>query len=177
MRTLLLTDLSPAIPALTSEIGAYFVQACYVCFALNNHPARLQLQVSGAFSELFTVEWPGAVSNQMKRAWNDPDEATEQGAYGIAILLIRALTSHTVIERSRKGSGFDYWIGDVTDDTSAPFERKARLEASGIAKGTNAMIRSRVVRKLNQTKASDGVYPAYIVVVEFSRLLAWVEVK
>ena len=52
-----------------------------------------------------------------------------------------------------------------------------RLEASGILLDSNTMIRSRVVGKLNQTAASDGVYPAYIAVVEFSRLRAWVEVK
>ncbi len=111
VRTLALADLSAAIPALTAEIGAYFIQACYVCLALNNHPPVVQVQVDGTFTEIFTLEWPGAISSQTRRAWNDLDEATEQAAYGIAILLIRALTPYTVIERSRKGSGFDYWIG------------------------------------------------------------------
>jgi hypothetical protein len=49
-----------------------------------------------------------------------------------AILLMRALTGYTVIERSRKGTGFDWWLG--TEDNL--FQGKVRLEVSGILRGT-----------------------------------------
>lgn len=65
------------------------------------------------------------------RCWNDEEFTTEQAAYGIAFLIIRELTDLTVIERSRKGTGFDYWLGTTTDE-GQPFKNKVRLEVSGI---------------------------------------------
>jgi hypothetical protein len=43
------------------------------------------------------------------------------------------LTDYTIVERACKGTGFDYWLGDEDDDL---FQWKARLEISGILKGT-----------------------------------------
>lgn len=87
------------------------------------------------------------------------------GAYGIAFLLIRDLTGLGVIERSRKGTGFDYWLGHAGDDL--PFQNKARLEVSGIRQGDAARQAARMSRKTKQTERSDGVLPAYVIVVEF----------
>ena len=96
--------------------------------------------------------------------WNDLEEATQQGAYAVAILLIRALTGYTVIERSRKGTGFDWWLG--TEDNL--FQGKARLEVSGILRGTMRRINSRIKARMDQTRQSDKLaLTAYVVVVEF----------
>jgi hypothetical protein len=82
----------------------------------------------------------------------------------VAILLIRALTGYTVVERSRKGTGFDWWLG--TDDNL--FQGKARLEVSGILRGTRRRINSRIKARLAQTSQSDNLaVTAYVVVVEF----------
>jgi hypothetical protein len=100
----------------------------------------------------------------MRHYWADPGETTEQGAYGIALLLVRALTGLTVVERSRKGTGFDWWLGP--DDRL--FQAKARLEVSGIREGDLRTIRSRVRVKVKQTERSDvSGFPAFVVVVEF----------
>ena len=47
------------------------------------------------------------------------------------------------------------------------------LEVSGIRKGDNSRVKARVKQK-KQTKLSDGKYPAYIIVVEFSIPLSFV---
>jgi hypothetical protein len=91
-------------------------------------------------------------------------EATERGASAIAFLLMLQLTDYTVIERSRKGTGFDYWLGHKDDMI---FQRAARLEISGILSGTAQTVDTRVAQKKKQTRRSDGALPAYIVVVEF----------
>ena len=81
-------------------------------------------------------------------------------------MLVRTLTDFTVIERSFKGPGFDYWLGH--DD--GLFQGKARLEVSGIRNGTEAQVNQRVKEKLNQITPSDHTgLPAYIVVVEFKQ--------
>ena len=82
----------------------------------------------------------------------------------------------SVVERSRKGTGIDYWLGD---DVEQPyFQSKARLEVSGIGSGNAATIRRRVKEKRDQTRPSDGTHqPAHIVVVEFSGPIAHVETR
>ncbi len=65
-----------------------------------------------------------------------------------------------------KGFGFDFWIGSA-NDASTLFQRKARLEVSGIRKGTKSTIQSRVNMKLKQIAPSDAVAPGYVAVVEF----------
>jgi hypothetical protein len=101
----------------------------------------------------------------MRHCYNDPERATENGAYGIAILVIRDLTGFTVVEQSRKGTGFDYWLGY---EEGPMF--KARLEVSGIRAGDESTISARVQQKVRQTKRSDSLsLPGYIVVIEFSQ--------
>jgi hypothetical protein len=124
------------------------------------------MTVGGIYTDAYAVYWT-CVNYQTKRCWNDIPVTTEHGAYGIAFLLIRLLTPFTVIERSRKGPGFDYWLGEEDDSL---FQKKARLEVSGILCGTEGEVNSRVKQKLEQTNPSDQKgLPAYIVVVEFSR--------
>ncbi|MDZ8054165.1 MAG: hypothetical protein RMX68_017240 [Aulosira sp. ZfuVER01] len=79
------------------------------------------------------------------------------------------VTKFIVIERSRKGTGFDYWLGSEDTAGELPFQNKVRLEVSGIRKADNSRIRARIKQKIEQTNPSDGKFPAYIIVVEFSR--------
>ncbi|MEM9008358.1 MAG: hypothetical protein AAGE59_33220 [Cyanobacteria bacterium P01_F01_bin.86] len=78
------------------------------------------------------------------------------------------LTPLTIIERSVKGKGlgFDFWLGSV-HYTAPLFQRKARLEVSGIRHGSETLLQSRVNMKLKQISPSDAVAPGYVVVVEF----------
>ena len=60
---------------------------------------------------------------------------------------------------------FDYWLGDRD---SLLFQKKARLEVSGIFKGDDSVIRKRYALKNEQTSKSDSLLlPAYISIVEF----------
>lgn len=133
-----------------------------------------ELSVHGRYSEGYRLLWP-EVTDQIERCLNDPEVATEHGAVGIAVLLIKRLVGYAVVQRSRKGTGFDYWLGDEADTL---FRNKARLEVSGIRHGDQKTIRARVQQKLVQTEASDETrLPAYVVVVEFGQPLAEVRQK
>lgn len=105
----------------------------------------------------------------MLRAWGDEETTTEHAAYGIAILLIEELTEYTAIARARRGTGIDFWLGTRPDDPKQPFEYKARLEVSGIRQRNVRRISARVSQKKQQASLSNREYPAYIIVVEFSR--------
>jgi hypothetical protein len=140
-------------------------QAGAVCLENQGHLCGVRFVVQGTLTATFEVHWALRVTEAMRRYWNDLEEATEQGAYGLAILLVRSLTGYTIVERSRKGTGFDWWLGN--DDNL--FQGKARLEVSGILRGDARRINSRVATKVTQTKQSDhSGLTAYVVVVEFS---------
>ena len=123
------------------------------------------MQISGEIGGRAILEWQTA-SALIRRCWNDDEEATEHGAYGIATLLVPQVSDLQVVERSKKGTGFDYWLGSSTE-TESLFQNRARLEVSGIRTGTEAAVAGRVRKKLKQTERSDADLSAVVVVVEF----------
>ena len=173
MRSLDLGKLSDQCPNMTASAIQGCAEAAAVCLTEVPHLSGVVMRVTGKHSESYSMSWP-AVTAQMSRTHADPDEATELGACGVAFHLIRDLESRQVIERSRKGTGFDYWLGEDGDD---PFQNKARLEISGIRRaGSRSAVAQRVKQKRLQTMRSDAMsIPAYIIVVEFSGPLAHIE--
>ena len=182
------------IPGITREKGNDLAQAGAVCLELQRHQQGVRCPVRGYFRKSYTLAWP-QVTDQAIRTWNDPDEAAEDGAAGIAALLASREIGYPVILRSRKTTGIDYWLGDRDVDNISQVEQAAtmelrealqddglivrgRMEVSGIQFGNDSIVRARVKRKLNQTNRSDhwGL-PAYVVVVEFGRPLAEVRAK
>ena len=101
---------------------------------------------------------------QLKRSTEDLQEATEHGAEYISVLFAIEHTSYTVVRRSRKKTGVDYWLGKKEDEL---FQDAARLEVSGILNDKKAL-ESRKKQKIRQTDQSDASsLPAYISIVEF----------
>jgi len=123
------------------------------------------MAVRGALEATAQLYWQSP-DDQTRRCWADPNVATEHGACGVATLLVPEISDLTVVERSRKGTGFDYWLGEKNDEGPL-FQGKARLEVSGIRTGSDSTVASRVKQKLRQTQPSDGSLPAIVVVVEF----------
>jgi len=170
-----LNVLKEGLPGVSKARGPEHAEACLVCFGLHEHPIGVELEVKGDYENNFRVIWDDVLTEQIRRAWNDVDEATESGACGIAFLLILALTEYTIVRKSRKGTGVDYYLG-YKDNLIV--QDAARLEVSGIFEATSErdMMR-RVEQKLKQTNPSDGLMPAYIVVVEFSNPVAYMVKK
>jgi len=162
---LALDDLGNGTPGISPEYGWSLAQAAAVCLDSQGHSSPTEMPVGGDASAEIDLEWE-APDERARRTWADMEFATEQGAYGIATLLVPKISDWTVAERSRKGTGFDYWLADQSDEGPL-FQNKARLEVSGILSGTDSKVSGRVKQKLEQTTPSDGVLPALVVVVEF----------
>jgi hypothetical protein len=145
----------------------------FCCLEDRGHANGVVLKVAGTFNRTFKLYWEH-VDEQTRRFCADEEVTTEHGAYGIAFLLIKKLTEYTIIERSRKGPGFDFWLGK---DNESLFNKKARLEVSGIRDGDMTTVKTRARQKINQVKPSDGQLPAYVVIVEFSMPLSEVVKK
>ena len=85
-------------------------------------------------------------------------------------MLALKLTDFTIIEKSARKNGFDYWLGQKGDIL---FQKKARLEISGIFKGAEKDVNARYKVKVKQTNQSDSLnLPAYVGIVEFSNPIA-----
>ena len=116
------------IHGISPPLGKALAEAGGVCLESQGHAVGVVLSVRGYSDNVYPLNWP-PITEQSQRSWNDPEVATEHGAVGVAVLLILKETGYTVIESSRKGTGFDYWLGDETD--ALPMNSKARLEVSG----------------------------------------------
>ena len=161
------------VPAITPAVGGYLAEAGSICLESQGHNPGVGLSVRGesTTTHTLTLTWLPA-TDQARNAWIDEDNATEYGAIGVAILLAKDQIGYTVIRQSRRGTGFDYWMGDTSDEG---FQDKAKLEISGIRQGDDNAIRTRIRRKLRQTDLSKRLsLPAYVIVVEFGRPIAQV---
>ena len=186
-------------PGITAEKGAELAQAGAVCLEERGHAQGVMLTVRGSVSNSYRLAWT-PVTPQARRTWADDDEATEDGAACIAALLANREIGQAVVVRAAKSTpqqpaGFDYWLGDDNIANMSEAERAAtdslatflddgglvvrtRLEVSGIRNDNDAVIRTRVRRKLRQMDRSDTLgLPAYATVVEFGRPLAEVRRK
>lgn len=171
MKELNLEILKEGFPAISKSVGAYLAEGGAYCLEAQGHKIGVVLELTGAFEEKVKLLWPEQIDNQIMRTWADTQEATEFGAIAVAILILQSFTNYTVIERSFKGTGFDYWLGlGEYNENRLPFEqRKARLEVSGIWRESKTnTIDARIEFKKQQVKKSDDLnLPVLIIVVEF----------
>ena len=181
-------------PGITAEKGAELAQAGAVCLESQGHNNGVPLTVRGSFNNSYRLAWV-PVTRQAIRTWSDDDEATEDGAASISVLLANREIGQQVILRCRKSTpqnptGFDYWLGDDNADKMSDAERAAtesladilangnlvarsRMEVSGIRNGNDSIVQTRVRRKLRQMNPSDTTgLPGYATVVEFGQPLA-----
>jgi hypothetical protein len=165
-----LEDLPAQCPRLSAAAGRYMADAAALCLGEQGHGREVSLRVTGEFRARYILH-RSEIGDQV-RATYDADEATEFGACGIAILVMRDQSGWTV-QRAFKGSGFDYWLGTI--DAERPFQNMARLEVSGIRHGNAGRITARMKEKREQVRVGDAALPAYIVVVEFGSPQARVE--
>ena len=156
---------------------ADYIGACApVCLEHQSHRSGVVMSVDGDNKADFQLTWEALIERH-RRTCADLQEATEYGAYGLAVLVLRETVGKTVMERSAKGPGFDFWIGDE-EDSQLPFKGLARFEVSGILNGDDSAVQARVTQKKKQVSVSDiHGSPAYIAVVEFGRPLTRVESK
>src|SRR5262249_5445141 len=106
--SLALEELARNFSHIPSECGNALVQSAVLCLEGQGHASGVRLDVQGSWATTFRLAWSMDVTEAMRRYWNDPEETAEQGAHAVALLLLRSLTGLTVLERSRKGTGFDW---------------------------------------------------------------------
>jgi len=145
-------------------------EAALVCFDNQNHKEVISIKIEGAIADdlCFQLE---KVTERIKDNWRDLEEATEYGATCIAIWIILKFTKYQVVQRSPKKTGFDYWLD--FQDSEYPFQNRAKLEISGILKGTKSQLKRRLKEKIKQTKRYEtNSLPTYVIVIKFDEPIA-----
>ncbi len=150
---------------LAAGFRGHLKEAAQFCLDHNGHSDGTTLEIGGSYLCSPRLRWT-ALPDADRPTYSDTPVAAEYGAYGVAFILVLALTESCVISSSAKGPGFDFWLGERE---GLGFQRSARLEVSGILSNP-ARLSSRTTKKIKQTMKSDSMgLPAYVVVVEFGR--------
>jgi hypothetical protein len=167
MQSLALNDLCEPTerrPRWSTVFGKFFALNASMCMENRGHPLQHELEVDGDKDYTFVIERQ-EVSDEDKSFCADMQRTLEFGAYGMSALVIPEITKFTVIEVSKKGTGFDFWLGYIDDPL---FQKKARLEVSGILTGGESSISRRASIKLKQISPTDAsLLPGYVSIVEF----------
>jgi hypothetical protein len=103
------------------------------------------------------------IDDRARATYADAQEATEEGAEGIAVLLARRMLGRIVFRRLPKGTGADYLMRDPGANDSDAYER---LECSGIADGQESAT-ARLRSKIEQLARFPDQPPGRAVVTHF----------
>lgn len=152
------------IPGMSEGKAKYLLECAVSCLSRCGHASGVLMECVGLTNGNEPIEWTTSFNEQLRRSTDDIQEATEHGAECISALYALEHTPYTIVRRSRKKTGVDYWLGNKGD---CLFKETARLEVSGIFSGKDA-IKARKNIKLKQTNQSDStLLPAYVSIVEF----------
>lgn len=154
---------------LTEAIASAHTEAAGVCLSRHHQsPTALDLDRSGDRS-IATVAWPQP-SARTVGAWANDTDATEAGACACALAAVELVDGLVAVRRAETKTGADYYVapkGSAVRD----LEDCLRLEVSGVDKGRESVVNTRVGEKLAQAAAGDSNLPAMAGVVGFKAKL------
>ena len=164
MRALpLLHDLHQRHPGLTPFVCASYAEAASVCLSRHHHPP-VDFQVSQP-STLASreVNWV-TPDDRVRRAWNNADDATRDGAYALSIAAVEVELGLLAIERAETRTGADYYMATAP---ATSLESAYRLEVSGVDHGDQNIVKKRLSEKVQQARRGSSNLPAIAAVVGF----------
>lgn len=167
-----LRTLGKGIPTLNPGKAQMLEEACKWCLLTCCHDTGVEIltQYKGE-EKTIPIIWDENDSDlqTLSLSYND-DDGVEFGAEALALLLVRECTDYTAIRRAANGTGIDYYLGKKRGNSKNFFsDNDARLEISGILKENQKnTVKTRVKKKLKQTKPTDGTSTVFVSVIEFS---------
>lgn len=166
--SIIIHDIKMGMPGISPAVGTQLYEAFMVCMIRLNHISTTKLSLAGEKEMTLSLHWDNYYNDQIDNSWKDQEYCTDHAAVCLSALLVKECTEYTIIQRSRKGTGIDYWLGK---DTESPFMNSARLEVSGIFREskTNTLDGRLKIKKKQSTASEYTKLPAYISIVEFSK--------
>lgn len=152
-------------PGLTLHLGGSYTEAASVC--LNRHhvsPVKMSV-TCGVKQTGRTIDF-GKPESRTLKAWNNDTDATEAGAYGVALAAVEVEEELVAIGRAETQTGADWYVaprGAQPEDLESCY----RLEVSGVDTGSKSDIEARLRKKIEQTRRGKSNLPAIASVVGF----------
>lgn len=175
---LTLEDLKDAMTYFSTVQCLGLTENCIVALEDIPHRSGCELEVSGLHNGKISLDWNTVVN---KNGYKEKKKFTEKGAEALSFFLAIEFTEYEILEESEIGTGVDYWLGYGEDhEKYDPLNFfSARLEISGILRETTTnSFSKRITEKKKQTNASNSTgIPAYVSVIEFSKLKAHITKK
>ncbi len=167
-----LDKIHESIPTMAKSLADYMYDAAVFCFHHHSHSPGKRCEVRSLEEtiEIASLVWTRQITDRIVNAFGDTGYAVEFAAEGIACLTIQEFAAYTVIERSQRNEGVDFWLAESRDEDNFILQRAARMESKGITEARYPSdIKARVDEGAKQSKRSDETgLPAYIIVTEFS---------
>ena len=168
-----LDSLYNGLPTLTENMGRMLTESALYCLTVHKHLSGVELSIYESLNQKVIISWGIDLDNRAYHTYKDHEEVTEWGATCIGILLSLRFTKYNTVQRSAKGGGFDYWVGDNQSDDSLPFQKMAKLEISGVFSGSKSKLSYRTTQKKKQiSKSESPSFTSIVSVIEFSAPMA-----
>ncbi len=169
MKQIHLNDLREKCSKLSPKRCDSFAEAGAVAFENQAHRPGVELLVDAEPSQKFQLTWD---KPDARNDWQEPTEVANLGAVAVGLSMAFELTEFEVVRQAKIGATFDYHLGYNKGDPRYDPDNflAARLEISGINKGTTSQLSQRVREKMRQMDPSDGSgLPAFVAVTEFGK--------
>ncbi|MCL4266627.1 MAG: hypothetical protein KJ069_25760 [Anaerolineae bacterium] len=166
-----LNNLADIVQGMSPGKALFQIECCVWCMLeTNKRNGEILRVLDNSLREFYSVVWDETALDMEKinNSIHD-DEGIEYGAEAIALILAILKTEFDAVKRSKKGKGYDYRL--VRRD-SLLFQQSARLEISGILRGSNRRVTAREREKLDQVSQYVESTSACVIVIEFSGFLA-----
>jgi hypothetical protein len=161
-------NLSERHPGVTPVISASYAEAATVCLGRHHQPPQpISLQDRDAIMSV-NAEWEPA-DERTRNGWANMDDATEYGAYGLALAAVELTRGMVAVRRAETRTGADYYLG-LPGRRADDLESSFRLEISGTDQGNESVIQARLRQKVEQALAGTSNLPAIATVVGFVAL-------
>lgn len=154
----------PRHPGISAGVCEALSEAAEVCLARHHEPPRIVFLIECCGSKTSLGLLWRQPDETAKRAWNNEDDATRDGAYIVSIAVVEKELSLVALSRAETRTGADYYVGPAG---SMDLEEAIRLEVSGVDHGNVSAIRKRLHQKEKQVLRGDSFLPAYAIVVGF----------
>lgn len=166
--TFVIKGLDKRHPGLTPAVAGAYSEAAYVCLD-RHHTSPVILSVARGEDSCKGITAWEATDPRTKSAWANETDATEAGAYCVALVTIEATDGLVAVRRAEGLTGADYYLGQpgqIVQD----LEKSHRLEVSGVDKGEMTVLRTRLAQKVTQAREGKSNLPAIAVVVGFATM-------
>src|SRR5262249_45477557 len=137
-RKLRFEDLSTRHVGVTPGLSATFAEAARVCLERHHQSPQMVALHEGGAETRGTAEWQPA-DERTRNGWANDDDATEYGAYGLALAAVELTRGMVAVRRAERLTGADYYLGQPGAELHN-LEASLRLEVSGTDEGSDAAI-------------------------------------